>query len=153
MAKFIADTKSKFQDLFEYLVSCGKSSKGNDQGPARDVQGDDLGLTIYMPKEDQAGPASDVPPRNAQDQGHIVVIGPGNNTQNQGQPTNIPPVDDAQQGQGLVIIDESTGINAQEQEQDDDIDFEPLADGFVPEERANFSRPPGKKSAPIPKTG
>lgn len=28
MANFIADTNKKIQDLFVYLVSCGKSSKG-----------------------------------------------------------------------------------------------------------------------------
>ncbi|XP_060186823.1 uncharacterized protein LOC132616222 [Lycium barbarum] len=50
MANFIADTKNKIQDLFVYLVSCGKSSKepGNGQGLAIDVPGNahDHGLVI-----------------------------------------------------------------------------------------------------------
>ncbi|KAJ8564983.1 hypothetical protein K7X08_001443 [Anisodus acutangulus] len=153
MAKFIADTKNKIQDL----VVSSKKSSGNDQGTTRDVLGDDPRQTIYIPEEDQAGPASDVPARNAQGQGHIVVIGQGNNTQNQGQTTNIPQ-GDAQQGQGI----NQSGGNAQEQKQEEEEeqeeeenedDFEPLPEGFVPEERANISKPPGKRSAPTPKTG
>lgn len=109
----------------------------------------------------------------AQRQGHIVVIQAGNNTQNQGQGLDgnsreeeerqlliIQPANTTQNQEEDIIIaqqqghklDESTR-NSQKQGVINYDDFEPLPEGFVPEERANFSRPPGKRSAPKPKTG
>ncbi|XP_055801878.1 uncharacterized protein LOC129871038 isoform X2 [Solanum dulcamara] len=157
MAKFIEDKKNKNGDLFINLVSNEPSR--NDQGPARDVPlGDDLGLHTYIPEEDQAGAATNIPqgksskepPRNdAQGQGLVVII--GNNTQNQEEENTIAQ----QQGQGL---NESIG-NSQEQKQkqqeenNDDDYFQPLPKGFVPEQRSKNSRPPGQRPAPKPKTG
>ncbi|XP_059309812.1 uncharacterized protein LOC132060939 [Lycium ferocissimum] len=112
MAEFITETKNKIQE------------PGNDQGSR----------SIDVPPEENQEPASDVPTGNAQGQGPIVVIGPG---------------DDAK-GQGLVIIDESVG-NLKEQEPEEEEEEEDS--DYNPEERANFSRPPGKRSAPKPKTG
>ncbi|KAH0757218.1 hypothetical protein KY290_020711 [Solanum tuberosum] len=166
MANFFQDAKNKIQDLFIYIVSCGKSSNE----PARDVPlGDELGQQIYIPEEGQAGLATNIapirfskePPRNDQeptrdhvledDLGIIKVFPSGdappiNNAQNQEEENII-----AQQGQEL---DKSKGNSQEQKEIDDDEDFEPLPKGFIiPEERANFSTPPGKRSAPRPKTG
>ncbi|XP_049354405.1 uncharacterized protein LOC125818937 [Solanum verrucosum] len=174
MANFFQDAKIKIQDLFIYIVSCGKSSNElsrNDQGTARDVPlGDKLGLQIHLPEEDQVGLATIItpirfskePPRNDQeptrdhvledDLGIITVFPSGekqpiNNAENQLEEENII----AQQDQEL---DKSKGNSQEQKEIDDDEDFEPLPKGFIiPEERANFSTPPGKRSAPRPKTG
>ncbi|MCD9640028.1 hypothetical protein HAX54_025040 [Datura stramonium] len=77
-------------------------------------------------KMKKSNPSDDVPPTNN-----------NNNTQNQGQPTNVPP-----QGQ---VLDGSSQSQKQEQVQEEEEEDD--------EERANFSRPPGKTSAPKPKTG
>ncbi|TMW90420.1 hypothetical protein EJD97_015739 [Solanum chilense] len=153
MTDFITYTKKKIEDLFVYIVSCGKSSKE----PARDVQ-----------EEDQAGPATNItpirfskePPRNDQeptsdhvledDFGIIKVFPSGNappinNAQNQEEENII-----AQQSQEL---DKSKGNSQEQKEIDYDEDFKTLPKGFIPEERANFSTRPGKRSAPRPKTG
>ncbi|XP_060186452.1 uncharacterized protein LOC132615872 [Lycium barbarum] len=109
MAEFITDTKNKIQE------------PGKDQGSR----------SIDVPPEENQEPASDAPTGNAQGQGPIVVIGPGDNAK----------------GQKLVIIDESVE-NSKEQEEEEEEDSD-----YNPEERSNFSRPPGKRSAPKPKTG
>ncbi|KAM3338640.1 hypothetical protein P3S68_030726 [Capsicum galapagoense] len=134
MANFIADTNKKIQDLFVYIVSCGKSSKGpprNDQELAKDAPlVDDFGLQIFIPKEDQSTRptnTSDVPQINEQDQGLIVVI---------------PPVQ------------ENIEQQKQEQKQENGNVIEPLPIGFIPEGRANVPQPPGKREfRPIFRTG
>ncbi|XP_059310335.1 uncharacterized protein LOC132061568 [Lycium ferocissimum] len=76
MANFIADTKNKIQDLFVYLVSCGKSSKepGNEQGLAIDVPGNaqDHGLVIIDISGNAEGQEPIVPtssePENSKEQ-------------------------------------------------------------------------------------
>ncbi|KAK6791027.1 hypothetical protein RDI58_010108 [Solanum bulbocastanum] len=172
MANLLQDAKNKIQDLFIYIVSCGKSStepSRNDQGTGRDVPlGDELGLQIHLPEEDQVGLATIItpirfskePPRNDQeptrdhvledDLGIIEVFPSGdeppiNSAQNQEEENII-----AQQGQEL---DKSKGNSQEQEEINDDEDFEPLPKGFIPEERAKFSTLPGKRSAPRPKTG
>ncbi|KAM3281021.1 putative protein isoform X2 [Capsicum chacoense] len=162
MANFFTNTKNKIQDLFVYIVSCGKSSKepsrNDHQGPSRDAP---------LDPQDAGVPPSHVPQNNAQGQlPHTIVIQPEKTTQNQGQPTtNTPPVQEniEQEDQGLLvvvppiqenIVEQQQGqVNSQEQKQENDDDFVPLPPGFVPEGRANFPKPPGKRSAPIIKTG
>ncbi|KAF3623270.1 hypothetical protein FXO38_30838 [Capsicum annuum] len=162
MANFFTNTKNKIQHLFVYIVSCGKSSKepsrNDHQGPSRDAT---------LDPQDAGVPPSHVLQNNSQGQlPHTIVIQPEKTTQNQGQPTtNTPPVQEniEQEDQGLLvvvppiqenIVEQQQGqVNSQEQKQENDDDFVPLPPGFVPEERANFPKPPGKRSAPIIKTG
>ncbi|XP_059309811.1 uncharacterized protein LOC132060937 [Lycium ferocissimum] len=78
MDKFITDTKDKFQDLFEYLVSCGKSSK-DPQGP--------IDITNVPGRVVVLGP----PPGNLQGQGmvfedHEQEKGQGQGLENESKP-------------------------------------------------------------------
>lgn len=97
----------------------------NDQEPTSDhVLEDDFGIIKVFP-------SGNAPPIN--------------NAQNQEEENII-----AQQSQEL---DKSKGNSQEQKEIDDDEDFKTLPKGFIPEERAKFSTPPGKRSAPRPKTG
>ncbi|OIS99163.1 PREDICTED: uncharacterized protein LOC109231766 [Nicotiana attenuata] len=137
MANFIADTKNKIQDLFVYLVSCGKSSKelGNDQGPAKDVaenEQDNGGLIII----DEAGNAPIAPITGEQ----------GNNAQEQQQDFAIFPPGDPRNN---IIYDQPENNNDEPAAGNEQYYVPPVN----PEGKAYVPRAPAKPVPPKGETG
>nr|XP_016439249.1 PREDICTED: uncharacterized protein LOC107765154 [Nicotiana tabacum] len=134
MANFIADTKNKIQDLFVYLVSCGKSSK--DQGPAKDAAEnyqDNGGLIII----DEAGNAPITPITGEQ----------GNNAEEEQQDFAIFPPGDPRNN---IIYDEPENNNNDEPAAgNEQYNVPPV----YPEGKANVPRAPARRAPPGGGTG
>ncbi|XP_009591671.1 uncharacterized protein [Nicotiana tomentosiformis] len=134
MANFIADTKNKIQDLFVYLVSCGKSSK--DQGPAKDVAEnfqENGGLVII----DEPGNKPIAPITGEQ----------GNNAEEEQQDFAIFPPGDPRNN---IIYDQPENNNDEIPSAGNEQYYVPPVN---PEGKANVPRAPPKRVPPKVETG
>ncbi|XP_016458871.1 uncharacterized protein LOC107782503 [Nicotiana tabacum] len=133
MANFIADTKNKIQDLFVYLVSCGKSSK--DQGPAKDVAENfqEIGGLVII---DEPGNAPTAPITGEQ----------GNNAEEEQQDFAIFPPGDPRNN---IIYDQPENNNDEIPSAGNEQYYVPL----VPQGKANVPRAPPKRVPPKGETG
>ncbi|OIT32587.1 PREDICTED: uncharacterized protein LOC109207115 [Nicotiana attenuata] len=131
MANFIADTKNKIQEMSEYSVSCGKSSKDpQNQGPMSII--DEPGRVVVL----EPPPINEVfEPAPIDEQGRVVVLEP-------------PPIDEP----GRVVVlepppiprtDEQGNAQGQEDEQEEGI-HDTIAQRVTA---------PRKPPPPNPKTG